>query len=458
MKDIGERLKSYEPLWDNWYKDGTDSYIGGGNFGKVYRFRQKDSGRLSAVKVIPILLAQTIAMNHKNKQSIVDAKKKLVMQEIKNMQKLFGKRYLVQCINHSIKDIYDDKNNAVGFDVLIQMDYYTPLSDHMKENGELNVGEARRLAVQICSALRSMHSINMLHRDVKIENIFLDSAGDFLLGDFGVSKQVETSDYSSLAGTQPFIAPEVWNVKNTNKRYTKTADIYSFGVTLYYLLNRNMLPLVREDSTQNEIDDAIESRLGGKSFPDPENGSEKFKAIVMKCCEYRAENRYQSADALLQDLETLDYEETLYNENAGKGLHLVIKPDDADELKEKEKQKSGQAGQLIINFGKSDADMPADDRANIRPDKAMNSGFSPEFKPHDSKAGGPENLILSKRSDKGDVAALKDIYATVYADGSDINAIGETKPSGAPAVSSPVYPPPNPELNLTRKSRKKRRK
>lgn len=109
--------------------------------------------------------------------------------EIKNMLKLKGQRNLVQCNNYTIKDVYDDDGMAVGFDILIQMEYYYSLTDEIRKNGTLPVSRVEKLAVDIAHGLKAMHDINMLHRDVKIGNIFFDNDGNFALGDFGVSKQ-----------------------------------------------------------------------------------------------------------------------------------------------------------------------------------------------------------------------------------------------------------------------------
>ena len=300
MLDIGERLSSYEPLWENWFKD---SYIGGGNFGKVYKLKTKilDDVEYSAVKIIPVMLDDPDNPGMDN-DSYINDKKQAMIQEIINMYRLKDKRHLVQCLNHATKDIYDDNGNIVGFDVLIRMNYYTSLPSYMKENGQLSEQDVRNLALQIADGLRSMHEINMLHRDIKIDNIYVDNGGNYLLGDFGISKQESKSSYSTMAGTQPFIAPEVWSVQNTNRKYTNTADIYSFGISLYYLLNGNRLPLVKRGATRNEIDDAIFSRLEGKPFPPPNCEDEQLKAIVMKCCAYSPKARYQSIGEVITDL------------------------------------------------------------------------------------------------------------------------------------------------------------
>ncbi len=301
MLDIGERLSSYEPLWENWYKD---SYLGGGNFGRVYRLKQTFFGetRYCAVKVIPIILEQELSTYQGSREQLIERKKAAMVQEIKNMYKLKGQEHIVQCLGHNIKDIYDNSGRVIGFDILIQMEQYVSLPVYLRQNGAMSTAEIEKLAVQIAEAIKSMHDINMLHRDIKASNIYVDSKGNYLLGDLGIAKQEELESFSTLAGTQPFIAPEVWNVQNTNKRYTRTADIYSFGITLYYLLNGNKLPLVSENSTKDQTDRAICDRLAGKQFPPPQNGSEKLKYIVMQCCAYDPSRRFQSMEAVLKAL------------------------------------------------------------------------------------------------------------------------------------------------------------
>lgn len=79
---------------------------------------------------------------------------------------------------------------------------------------------------------------------------------------------------------------------------------------LYYLLNGSMLPLVTENSTQNDIDNAVYDRLNGKLLAFQKNGPEKLKRIVMKCCAYRPEDRFQSINEVLQALHDENYQVT----------------------------------------------------------------------------------------------------------------------------------------------------
>ena len=303
MKDIGERLTAYEPLWENWYKD---CYLGSGGSGKVYKFRQELYGqvRYCAVKVLPIILDRSVSVTRQSRDEEMAERKQQVAEEIKNMYLLADKPHLVHCINHTYRDIKNDEGEVIGFDVLIQMEYYKTLTEYINEKGVLSPAETEKLARQIGTAMRSMHEKNMLHRDIKPDNIYVDDSGEFYLGDFGIAKQTQSATFATFVGTQPFMAPEVWNARTPSEQhYGVTADIYSLGITLYYLLNGNRLPMVNEGDSRNAVDAAIFGRLSGKVFDAPENGSENFRQTVMACCAFDPADRIQSAEALLAELD-----------------------------------------------------------------------------------------------------------------------------------------------------------
>ena len=152
-----------------------------------------------------------------------------------------------------------------------------------------------RFALQIGQAIHLAHSNSILHRDIKLENIFWDESEQcYKLGDFGIAKFVEGGNAETVVYTDGYGAPEI--ERRLNDYYNATADIYSFGITLYLLLNKLRFPgsegyyasLVQYDPQF--------------IFPAPENASEAMTRVIRKMCSYNSEDRYQSMAEVLMDL------------------------------------------------------------------------------------------------------------------------------------------------------------
>lgn len=189
------------------------------------------------------------------------------------------------------------------YDVYILMEYLTPLEDYIVEN-DFTVRDVLALAFDVLEALKACHANGVWHRDIKDENIFVSNSGGYKIGDFGVSKVLkDSSKAESLKGTPNFLAPEVYLGKSG---YTETVDLYSLGIVLYRLLNygRNpFLPKFPEQYFSQDEDVAFEKRMTG-AIPDlPMLGGEKVGAVVVKAIA-NSENRYQTADSFLSDLES----------------------------------------------------------------------------------------------------------------------------------------------------------
>ncbi|MBE6901208.1 MAG: hypothetical protein E7478_01910 [Ruminococcaceae bacterium] len=302
MQNSRERLMSYQPLWTNWY---FDDYISKGAFSEVYRFRQRGFDITCAVKMISVNIFNISGMGREQKLNAISTRRVLAENEISIMYQLNDCPYIVHCKNHDIRDIKDENGGLIGFDVLIQMDCYSCLAQQLAGSDEaLSVKEVIKLAKQVGGALKAAHDINVIHRDIKPENIFLDAYGNYLLGDFGVSKQMQSQVYSTKAGTEPYIAPEVYR----GEQYTASADVYSLGLVLYTLLNNNYFPFTNANSSMNDIDNAITRRLSGEQLPEPANGSPELKRLVLHCCQADPARRCSSIEEMLRELARLSGE------------------------------------------------------------------------------------------------------------------------------------------------------
>lgn len=153
-----------------------------------------------------------------------------------------------------------------------------------------------KLALQIGSALYSAHSNHVMHRDVKLENIFWDDNRKiYKLGDYGIAKWTAEGGSATVVYTDGYGAPEI--ERHSFENYGVTADIYSFGIVLYLLLNDLEFP--GSDGYYPKAEIQYDPEF---VFPAPANASPQMASIIRKMCSYRPEDRYQSVLEVLQDI------------------------------------------------------------------------------------------------------------------------------------------------------------
>ena len=291
-------------VWPGWT---TTRLIGRGSYGAVYEIERDVLGETekAALKLITVPQNDSDIEELHNEgyddesitQTFRDYLKNIVA-EYSLMRKMNGSSNVVNC-----DDVrYVQHDDGFGWDILIKMELLTPLSRTIENT--YSEAQVIRIGEDICRALVLCKRYNIVHRDIKPQNIFVSDNGDYKLGDFGIAKTIERTMSGTRIGTYESMAPEVY----LNQPYGHQADIYSLGTVLYWMMNNRRTAFLCQPPalpTVAEKEQARERRFAGEPFPAPANGSPELKRIVLKACAFRPANRYQSAEDMLQDLEAL---------------------------------------------------------------------------------------------------------------------------------------------------------
>ena len=293
-----ERISEFWPSWKPL------ELLGKGGNGEVYKCIHEEMGvkTYSAIKVINISSRQmstftfdTAEIRSFCRNLITDCINEInVMLSLKNCPNIVGIE------DFKVVELVKDEE----WEIFIRMEMLTCLTDYLRDR-VLSQDEVVKLGVDLCTALERCHSKNIMHRDIKPANIFVNEAGVFKLGDFGIARTLEAATAGfSHKGTVTYVAPEVMYSND----YTKAVDIYSLGLVLYQLANNNRLPFVsaKDDYTSFLQNDAIKNRLMGDVFPPACNADEALNSILRLACEYKPENRFQSVSQMKTALAALE--------------------------------------------------------------------------------------------------------------------------------------------------------
>ena len=284
-----ENLQSSLPGWE------IVRCIGSGSSGKVYELKKKDEygGDFHcALKVISVPSSQKEydEMLETMSEFAMRAKLREKVEEISNEYRLLGAlRGHPNVVNCEDQMIIPHEND-MGWDIYIRMELLQSLPDYVRENG-MTVENVIKLGSDMCSALELCRENNIIHRDIKPQNIFVSRYGVFKLGDFGVAKASTIRTSADKVGTYSYMAPEVYK----GKGYDDRVDIYSLGMVLYWLLNERrgpFLPMPPQTPTAEQTTDAQIRRFRGETLPQPKNGGAALKKVVMTACSYKIAYRY----------------------------------------------------------------------------------------------------------------------------------------------------------------------
>lgn len=256
--------------------------LGRGGMGRVYKVFDKDIEEKVALK----LLNPDIASDEKT------------IKRFRNELKFARK------ITHvNVCRMYDlNEEKGVPF---ITMEYVPgeDLKTTIRRMEQLTVGKAISIAKQVCEGLAEAHRLGVVHRDLKPQNIMIDSQGNAHIMDFGIARQAEARGMTvegMIIGTPEYMSPEQVEGKEADQR----SDIYSLGMIIYEMLT-GRVPF--------EGDTALSIALKHKTeIPrEPREFNTQIPVdlnqMILKCIEKDREKRYKSANELLSELIKIEH-------------------------------------------------------------------------------------------------------------------------------------------------------
>lgn len=187
-------------------------FIASGTFGRIYKAHSLSLNQTVAIKKITFA-----GLNQYDKENIFNEAKITSIIQHPNIIKAI--------------DLFYDKES-----VFIVYPYYKyrDLKTFLKVNGQLSESKIWKIMGKLISAIHTLHKNNIIHRDIKIQNILVDDNFNIILGDLGIAKilpkyQINTN---TQVGTPYYLSPELVN----GDKYSKNTDIWSLGIVLYELI------------------------------------------------------------------------------------------------------------------------------------------------------------------------------------------------------------------------------
>ena len=211
MSDIYQ----FSPLWGEWE---VEQKLGEGSYGAVWKVKRNVvGGRVyyAAVKHISIprdeneishMISDGIFSDEDSAVHYYDHLLQSLSNEIDATHQLRGYTNIVDYEDHKIIP----KAGGIGYDILLRMEFLTPLTDKLRQG--IRMYDILSLGKDIATAISVLNNHQMIHRDIKPQNILVSDKGIYKLGDYGTARVLEPGAAAmTRKGTVNYMSPEIFN-------------------------------------------------------------------------------------------------------------------------------------------------------------------------------------------------------------------------------------------------------
>ena len=249
--------------------------VGTGGMSDVYKAKDHTLGRYVAIKVL----------------------KSEFSEDTNFVSKFRTEAQSAAVLEHpNIVNIYDvGSENGIHYIVMEYVEGIT-LKTYIEKKGQLTYREALSIAIQVGRGIQAAHAKNIVHRDIKPQNIIISTDGKVKVTDFGIARAVsENTIHSDVMGSVHYASPE----QARNGYVSNRSDIYSLGIVMYEMVT-GRVPF-DGDSTVAVAIQHLQDEMDPPSKYAP-NLPISLEKIIQKCTQKSPDRRYDSMESLLIDL------------------------------------------------------------------------------------------------------------------------------------------------------------
>mmetsp|Transcript_14670 Transcript_14670/g.31983 ORF Transcript_14670/g.31983 Transcript_14670/m.31983 type:complete len:596 (+) Transcript_14670:137-1924(+) len=256
--------------------------LGQGSFGQVREATKRATDEVNVAKIIDIRLSPD------DDDTTIDTGK---VSEVRNECKLWRQLGNTNACVVKLFETFQDQ----GVFYMVMEKCRCSLLDNLEEMLQMSHADIIRIFREMLQGIKHLHSCNVAHRDVKLDNFLVGDDGIVKIADFGLAIACSpNSKLTGVAGTPPYMAPEMlWG-----QRYGTKVDLWAFGTTAYVILYGSF-PYGQHAKSADEMKDAIATGKPPPSYRRPgETAKVKGEDFVAGILERDPANRASAADAL----------------------------------------------------------------------------------------------------------------------------------------------------------------